>query len=175
MKKISTPFYNLIQEEDEFSTTESFCKSKQNVKKNKFFKSVKKVNNNHEIQTKSKSPQCSYNKIDKIKTYNNNILEREVKVGEFVEQIKEKYQNDILKKKLSYLEMANKKVNNFNQIINKRPKNSEKEGIIYFYLKFKIESTLSNMYNFVENMFEVQPGQSNTGTKTVEKETCIVF
>jgi hypothetical protein len=101
------------------------------VKKNKFFKSVKKVNNNHEIQTKSKSPQSSYNKIDKVKTYNNNILEREVKVGEFVEQIKEKFQNDILKKKLSYLEMANKKVNNFNQIINKRPKNSEKEGIFF--------------------------------------------
>jgi hypothetical protein len=160
---------NNILQEEEFSTTESFCKPKPSGKKNKIFKSVKKLENSKDSTNFfNKIP---YSKLDKVKSLNNYNLEREVKVGEMVEQIKERYHNDILKKKLSYLEMANKKVNSFNQIINKRPKNGVKEGSI----DLKIESTISNMYNFVENMFEVQPVQSNTATTATEKETCIVF
>lgn len=119
-----------FHQDEEFSTSESFNKSKSCFKKNKIFKSSKnntglknQINNNQKIVNES-----NLKKSEKLKKYHNTIMEKEIKLHDVVSQIKERYQNDITKKRLSYLEMANRRVNNFNKLISNRTKIQNKES-----------------------------------------------
>jgi hypothetical protein len=109
--RLSTSSFN---NEDQISTIESSSKEKINI--------IKKSGNFRAISTKIKNEKDIFTKKNKIETLSNltkQSLIKENEITEITDEIKEKFQNDILSKKINLVTLAKNKVKYCKDQINK--------------------------------------------------------